>query len=147
MFNTRMKVKPGKKVNEPFALRYNLRVLSFTFSSQRDSTPSTPPSPWTRSSLLMSIGPSLSRSAIPRRLRRRRIHIRKRSRRKRNVERTIKSGRRTRRASLAGSRRRGSPLSWLEGIIARTAARVEAGLWIKVCVEGREKCMMEAESE
>jgi hypothetical protein len=43
MFNTQMKVKAGKKVNEPFALRYNLRIVSFTLSSQRDSTPSKPP--------------------------------------------------------------------------------------------------------
>ena len=68
---------------------------------------------WTRSSLLVSIGSSLSRSAILRRLRRKRIQIGKRSRRKRNVQRMNKSGRRTRRAaraSLAGSLRRGFPL-------------------------------------
>jgi hypothetical protein len=44
MFNTRMKVKAGKKINQPFfALRYNLRVLSFTHSSQRDPMPSKSP--------------------------------------------------------------------------------------------------------
>jgi hypothetical protein len=32
-------------------------------------------------------------------------------------------------------------------MIARTAGRVEAELRIKVCVEGREKCMMEEERE
>ena len=86
----------------PFARRYARLSESLTDSNHLDSTPSRPPSPSMRSSLLKSIGPSPSRKRIPRRLRRRMTQTRKRRMRKRNVERTISSGRRKSNASLFG---------------------------------------------
>ena len=84
----------------PLARRYVRLSDSVTDSNHRDSTPSRPPSPSMRSSLLRSTGPSPSRKRIPRRLRRRMTKTRKRRMRKRKVERTISSGRRKSNASL-----------------------------------------------
>ena len=86
----------------PFARRYVRLSGSLTDSNHLDSTPSRPPSPSMRSSLLKSTGPSPSRRRIPRRLRRRMTKTRKRRMRKRKVERTISNGRRKSNASLLG---------------------------------------------
>lgn len=75
---------------------------SDTVSSQRDSSVSNPPSPSTKSSLLISTGPSWSRSIMPRRRRSIMTHMRKSRRRKRNVESTISSGKRMYSASRFG---------------------------------------------
>ena len=88
-----------KKEQIPLARRYALRTFSETPSSQRDSTPSKPPSPSMRSSLLRSTGPSLSLRMMPLRRRMIRAHMRKERRRKRKVERTIRMGSRMRSAS------------------------------------------------
>lgn len=87
-------------MSAPFARRYVRLSDSLTDSNHLDSTPSRPPSPSMRSSLLKSTGPSPSRKRIPRRLRRRMTKTRKRRMRKRKVERTISSGRRKSNASL-----------------------------------------------
>ena len=97
--------------NIPFALRYDLRTVSLTLSIQRDSTPSKPPSPSMSSSLLMSIGPSLSRSTIPLRLRISMTHTRKNKSMKRNVDSTMRSGNKTNRASCGGAPPRPSGMS------------------------------------
>ena len=89
-------------IGVPFARRYARLSGSPTDSNHLDSTPSRPPSPPMRSSLLKSMGPSPSRKRIPRRLRRRMTQTRKRRMRKRKVERTISNGRRKSNASLFG---------------------------------------------
>ena len=85
--------------NKPLARRYVRLSFSEAPSSQRDSTPSNPPSPSIRSSRDMSTGPSLSPRTIPLRRRITRAHMRKERRRKRKVERTMRRGRRTSSAS------------------------------------------------
>lgn len=93
-------VRTWLKMGAPLARRYIRRSESLTDSNHLDSTPSRPPSPSMKFSLLKSMGPSPSRRRIPRRLRRRMTRTRKRRMRKRKVERTISSGKRKSNASL-----------------------------------------------